>query len=159
MAVNIDFSAIENSTRTDVPRTQPPAGSKKPDDIVVDVLDESEIAAASPLASNSSPLISRRDQLSLFSVLLVLSIVSLFGHVLGKSGTERPHRLSGYQVDLNSAGLEELVLLEGIGEVTAEKILLERETSGPFPATDDLQRVKGIGPKTVERLRDHVVCR
>jgi len=159
VAVNIDFSRIECSTKTDTPRTHCEPGKNSVDDVYIDVTHESEIAPVVSVKSGSRPLISRRDQLTLFSVLLLLSAAFLSGHLVGKSSTKQLQLLPAYQVDLNSAGLEELVLLEGIGELTAEKIVLDRQVNGPYLTEDQLQRVKGIGPKTLERLREHIVCR
>jgi len=45
-----------------------------------------------------------------------------------------------------------------VGELTAEKIVAERETNGPYSSADDLQRVSGIGPKKMEKLRPFVRC-
>lgn len=59
----------------------------------------------------------------------------------------------GYQIDLNSATWVELTQLRGIGPVTAKSIVSDREEVGPFSSVDDLRRVKGIGPKTVEKNR------
>ncbi|MBD3675524.1 MAG: helix-hairpin-helix domain-containing protein [Planctomycetaceae bacterium] len=62
------------------------------------------------------------------------------------------------RVNLNQATWEELQLLEGIGELTAEKIIADRDSNGPYSTIDDLQRVSGIGPKTVEKLRPFLDC-
>lgn len=59
----------------------------------------------------------------------------------------------GYQIDLNSATWVELTQLRGVGPVTAKLIVSDREEVGPFSSIDDLTRVKGIGPKTVEKNR------
>lgn len=59
----------------------------------------------------------------------------------------------GYQIELNSATWVELTQLRGIGETYARRIVDNREVSGPFASVDDLQRVRGIGPKTVEKNR------
>lgn len=58
-------------------------------------------------------------------------------------------------VNVNTATKEELITLDGIGEVLAQRILEERSLL-PFEDADDLQRVKGIGPKTVEKLRGSI---
>jgi len=44
--------------------------------------------------------------------------------------------------------------LPGVGPATASQIIREREANGPFSSIDDLTRVSGIGPGTVEKLRD-----
>lgn len=56
-------------------------------------------------------------------------------------------------IDLNSATPAELELLPRIGPALAGRIVQDRETNGPFKSLDDLQRVKGIGPITVQRLK------
>lgn len=48
-------------------------------------------------------------------------------------------------VDINTAGLEELMALPGIGEVRAQAILDDREEHGPYRYPEDLIRVEGIG--------------
>lgn len=59
----------------------------------------------------------------------------------------------GYRIDLNSASWIELTQLRGIGATYARRIVEDREANGPFTSIDDLQRVHGIGPKTVEKNR------
>lgn len=56
-------------------------------------------------------------------------------------------------VNLNSAGLEELCTLPGIGEVKAQAIIDFRSASGPFSSIEDITKVKGIGPKTLANIR------
>ena len=60
-------------------------------------------------------------------------------------------------VRLNSATLEQLDALPGIGPVTAQQIIQYREQSGPFRSVDDLDAVPGIGPARLEQLRGLVV--
>jgi len=59
-------------------------------------------------------------------------------------------------IDLNSAGAAELDLLPGIGPALAGRILADREENGRYDSVDDLKRVSGIGPKTVEKIRAFV---
>ncbi len=54
-------------------------------------------------------------------------------------------------ISINSAGFEELQILNGVGPKTARKILDDRRLNGPYRRPADLMRVKGIGPKTVEK--------
>lgn len=159
VAVNIDISAIDNACKKSAPRTQPKPCRAGRDDAFLDVTSEVVIDPAANLRSNPRLLISRLDQFSLLMVAMALSAGVLLHLVFGNWSGEPPPQLTAYRVDLNTAELEELVLLEGVGELTAEKIMLDRQKKGFFLAEDDLQRVKGIGPKTMERLRDHIVCR
>ncbi|MEW5848288.1 MAG: ComEA family DNA-binding protein [Myxococcota bacterium] len=64
--------------------------------------------------------------------------------------------LLGIKLDVNTATQEDFVALPGIGERTAQRILADREARGAFATVDELDRVKGIGPKTVEKLRPYL---
>jgi len=55
-------------------------------------------------------------------------------------------------LDPNRASASELTSLPGIGPALAGRIVLDRERNGPFRAPEDLLRVKGIGPATMERI-------
>lgn len=61
------------------------------------------------------------------------------------------------KVNINKAGMDELITLPYIGEVKARAIIEYRMNHGPFNSPEDLLNVKGIGPKTLERFRDHIV--
>src|SRR5262247_4028776 len=55
-------------------------------------------------------------------------------------------------VDINSAGVDELRRLRGIGRALAERIVQYRAANGPFAAPADLARVPGVNPATVESI-------
>ena len=61
------------------------------------------------------------------------------------------------EIDINYASLAELMALRGVGPVIAERIVEERDSNGAFRSVDDLERVAGVGPRTVDRLRDQAV--
>ena len=64
-----------------------------------------------------------------------------------------PARQYDFRIDINSASWVEWTQIEGIGEVTAQKIIDDRQANGPFRSVKDLLRVKGIGPKKLEMMR------
>lgn len=65
----------------------------------------------------------------------------------------------GVPVDLNQASKAAFEALPGIGPARAEAIVAERQSGGRYTSVDDLTRVKGIGPATVDALRPFVVVR
>jgi competence protein ComEA len=63
------------------------------------------------------------------------------------------------KVNLNTADPWLLELLPGIGEVLARRIVDYREDNGGFGQIEDLTMVEGIGPATLETLRDKITVR
>jgi competence protein ComEA len=61
-------------------------------------------------------------------------------------------------INVNTATADELQRLPGIGPVTAQAIVAARGRA-PFQSLHDLDRVKGIGPKTLEKIRPFVVLK
>ena len=59
-------------------------------------------------------------------------------------------------VNINTAGLDELTTLPGIGRVKAESIIKYRDEKGSFVAVEDLKNVYGIGEKIVARIKNEV---
>lgn len=62
-------------------------------------------------------------------------------------------------ININRATESELVSLHGIGSSKAQAIILYREMFGDFKSVDDLQKVKGIGAKTIEKNRARLKIR
>lgn len=73
------------------------------------------------------------------------------GAAAGESGGAAPAQ---GPVHLNSATLEQLDALPGIGPVTAQKILDYRQEHGAFSSIDELDAIPGIGPARLEQLRE-----
>jgi competence protein ComEA len=72
----------------------------------------------------------------------------------GQTAADGP--ATGGRVHLNTATLEQLDALPGVGPVTAQKILDYREERGAFQSVDELDAVPGIGPARLEELRELV---
>lgn len=62
-----------------------------------------------------------------------------------------------FRVDINRATWIDWMQLEGIGPALAHRIEADRRLNGPFRSIDDLRRVSGIGPVTLERIRSRLV--
>lgn len=76
-------------------------------------------------------------------------------HSAPRSQRKEPPRA---KVNLNRASSGELQALPGIGPAMAARIIAFRETVARFDSTEDLQKVKGIGPKTYEKLAPYITA-
>lgn len=106
----------------------------------------------------------RGDQLLIASILVmaVLSGAAYFGIQKMRSIDyididQAPSVEYRFLVDVNQADWSELAQLPGIGETLAKRIVQSRKMQGPFLDHSDLQRVQGIGPRTVETLRGYLL--
>lgn len=92
----------------------------------------------------------------------LLPYLQVFGDTLAmqsstasKSSKQTQQVSTGF-VNLNSASLEELCSLKGIGAIKAEAIIRYRNENGAFTSVEDICKVKGIGIKTLEKNRDRL---
>ncbi|MEW6061777.1 MAG: helix-hairpin-helix domain-containing protein [Bacteroidota bacterium] len=60
------------------------------------------------------------------------------------------------KININSATKSELMTLPGIGEATAERIILYREEKGVFKHINEMKNVKGIGEKKFDKLKPYI---
>ena len=70
-----------------------------------------------------------------------------------KVRSKKEDKLSGRQININTAPKEELVQLPGVGEKTAIKIIDYREKNDGFKKIEDIMNVKGIGQKKFEKMK------
>jgi competence protein ComEA len=93
---------------------------------------------------------------ALVAVSLVLGTVAL-----GQTPTSKANPASkdanGVKVNINQGDAEQLMTIKGIGPVMAKRIIEHREKNGPFKKVEDLLAVRGIGEKSLERLRSQIV--
>lgn len=80
----------------------------------------------------------------------------------GKGGTKTKSRrtrrsssISG-KINLNRAGASELTKLPRVGKATAQKIIDYRNEFGGFAKIEDIMHIRGIGPKTFEKMKDNL---
>lgn len=107
-------------------------------------------------------------------VITALLLALMGGYYLGAGRTEPLEELVSVQtsppeeepaaspeqklVDINTAGLEELMTLPGIGEKRAQAILDYREEHGPFEYVEDLIQVPGIGEGILAGLMEYATA-
>lgn len=80
-------------------------------------------------------------------------VVFLVCFIFGAAGQPA---FSFEKINLNTATVEQLIQLNGIGPVMAERIIEFRQARA-FSSVDDLAQVQGIGEKTLDKLRDQVM--
>jgi competence protein ComEA len=61
-----------------------------------------------------------------------------------------------FALDINTASVEELQTLKGVGQKRAEAIVRYRAANGPFQTIEDLQKAPGIGESTLKANRDQL---
>lgn len=90
------------------------------------------------------------------------AVVAEKGNPSAKSATEgkaaeiKADKAMPKNVDINSADKEQLVALPGIGPKAAEAIMTYRKENGNFKSVEELTKVKGIGDKTLEKIRPYL---
>lgn len=66
---------------------------------------------------------------------------------------------SSTKININTASVEELIKLQGIGEATANKIISYRKENGKFQSIDELKNVPGIGDSKFENIKDLITVK
>ena len=106
------------------------------------------------------PLLRRVDQVCVATI-LAGSLLAITGMWFYQGGNRsrlvdiehaQPRPIE-FKLDVNEADWPEWMLLPGIGEMLARRIVESRREHGLFVDHEDLLRVKGIGPKTLQAMR------
>lgn len=122
------------------------AASSAPDVSAVSRSTESVFSEAEPAPPEEIPADSAVSEMSAAQVTSPPEITEV-----SSSGTQ-----NGSLINVNTADTRELIKLSGIGEVKAAAIVAYREEHGAFSSVEELLNVKGIGEKTLEKIRGYV---
>ena len=106
----------------------------------------------------------RRSEQATVAILTAAGLLSVIGWWVYHGGVQgrtveierAGPQTARFQVDINKADWPELATLPGVGRKLAERIVQSRQESGPFSDLDDLRRVRGVGPRTMETLRPYL---
>jgi competence protein ComEA len=110
------------------------------------------------------PVLRRMDQ-AVVAGLVAIALVGMGVYWVVQGGPrgelieiDRADPLSArYLVDINKAEWPELAELPDIGETMARRIVDSRKSVGAFKDHDDLRRVRGIGPRTLEKMKPYLL--
>jgi len=169
----ISLSPAPTSTKTSVPK---PTQTKKP--ITVQIKGEIKAPGIYEISENSrlldlleaaGGLTDDADDDRINYALLIRDGDYIYIPAIGESIPEVARNSSSnslssqdnlihYPLDINKATKEELESLPGIGPAKAIDIIDYREMIGAFSALEDLLKVSGIGPMTLEALSDYLIC-
>lgn len=106
----------------------------------------------------------------------LLCVGLMIGILIGRFGTDNSVQLSEYdkafaeqpsqtipyindtvgKVNINTASVEEISMLPGIGETYAKRIVEYRQKHGPFLSVEELTNVKGIGESRFKSIKDYI---
>jgi competence protein ComEA len=121
-------------------------------------------AADQPGKKISRPMLRRWDQAAVAGlVLCALAGMGVYWDVNGGLRDDlieidRAEPLTArYQVDINAAEWPELAELPRVGETLAQRIVESRMENGPYVDHEDLLRVPGIGPRTLEQMKPYLL--
>jgi competence protein ComEA len=89
------------------------------------------------------------------TAILVMALTIVTGATLDGLCAARQKKAVSGVLNVNTATVQELMLFPGVGKAKADAILAER-TTAPFASVDDLVKVKGIGPKFIEKFRSNL---
>ena len=139
-------------------KTQTPAPASA---TVPEAVPETGQEAAAGSSNDTAALWLRRgDQLAVGLLVGALLVLLTIHWAQQSRWGQRPIELSSqhpreyhYSLDINTATWVEWAQLDGIGETLARRIVADREERGPFADPEQVGRVRGIGPKLLERIR------
>src|SRR3989442_5152700 len=94
-----------------------------------------------------------RRSLQFVGAVLVLAVAALALLPGTARGAASQAPAPSEKLNINTAGVDDLVALPGIGKAYAERIVEYRQKNGPFKKVEDILNVRGIGGKCFQRIK------
>lgn len=107
-----------------------------------------------------------------FISLTIVFITFIVGYMLGRISVETTPYIEtnpmetatnsytdpiiGHKININTADKEMIAMLDGIGDVLAERIVKYRNENGPFDKIEDIMNVSGIGEKKFDQIAEYI---
>ena len=85
-----------------------------------------------------------------------LALIALLGATASAAAPAGKEESNSGPVDLNTASREQLMQVKGIGPALADRIVEFRKEHGPFRRVEDILKVRGVGEKSLEKLRPYL---
>jgi competence protein ComEA len=157
-------TATESAGRgvSPIESTETPPAQGNSNSLSVPIAQTSPDGSASVVTPESTTVlwVRRSDQIIVWLASVVLLVLLGIHWVLLSRWGIAPVELSSqqpreyyYSLDINRASWVEWTQLDGIGEVIGRRIVADREAHGLFRSPEDVSRVKGIGPRLMEKIR------
>ena len=114
--------------------------------------------------SSFADFLSDRQQLAAAGILFVCLVVMLGANIVRQIRGQRtinidrpftPRKID-FRIDVNAAEWPELTLLPEVSETLARRIVEFRDAQGRFESLNELEKVRGIGPRTLEQIRPYL---
>jgi competence protein ComEA len=102
--------------------------------------------------SNTEQALSRRNVMTLRRIVATGLALVMAAVLSGGSALAAGKAAPGAKVNINTASVEQLTTLPGVGPKLAARIVEYRQKSGPFHSTQDLINVRGIGEKNFAKI-------
>jgi len=101
-------------------------------------------------------LLSKRGIAIPTSLVVLCAVIVVSTNLAAAASSADEKKQANVPVNINTAAAEQLTAIPGIGEAMARRIVEWREEHGPFGRIEDLMKVKGIGEKSLEKMRPHI---
>ena len=100
-------------------------------------------------------MLSDSERRVIIFIIVVLLVGSLAGFIHHEP-KEKTEIFTSFPVNINSAKTEDLILLPGIGDVIAKRIVEYRVKNKSFKTKEEIMRIKGIGKAKFEKIKDKI---